>query len=96
MIKILISLWQVLVFFWTKVRPIFHDVIRIIDEAKKQGLSNDDARKKVFQDATDFIQARGLDKVPDSVLNCSIELCYQIYIWNKSKGNSNNNENGKQ
>jgi hypothetical protein len=59
--------------------------MRIIQEVKILGLENEEARKKVFQDITDCIQARGLDKVPDSVLNCSIELVYQIYQWQNKK-----------
>lgn len=83
--KALIGLVQIAVFFWKRVRPILREVIYIIDEVKRSGLSNDDARKKVFQDVTDFIQARGMEKVPDSVLNASIEMAYQIYQWDKTK-----------
>ena len=85
MIKILLSIWQVIVFFWTYVKPIYKDLMRIIDEVRTKGLTNDEARKTVFQDITDSIQERGLEKIPDSVLNCSIELCYQLYVWKTKK-----------
>ena len=88
--KAIIALFQIAAFFWQRVRPIFHDIVHIIDEVKQSGLSNDEARKKVFQDVTDFIQARGMEKVPDSVLNCSIELAYQIYLWDRKKGGVQN------
>ncbi len=86
MLKWLISVWQIICFLWKYVKPLYIDLMRIIQEVKNSGLENDTARKKVFQDITDCIQARGLEKVPDSVLNCSIELCYQIYIWRNQKG----------
>ena len=85
MIKWLISVWQIICFLWKYVKPIYIDLMRIIQEVKILGLENEEARKKVFQDITDCIQARGLDKVPDSVLNCSIELVYQIYQWQNKK-----------
>lgn len=85
MIKFLISTWQIVQFFWTYVKPIYSDLMRIIARAKLLGLANEEARKQVFQDATDCIQARGLAKVPDSVLNTAIELCYQLYIWQNEK-----------
>ena len=77
------NIWAVIVFMWKYVRPIYKDLMCIIAEVHNTGLENDEARKKVFQDITDRIQARGLSKVPDSVLNTAIELCYQIYIWRK-------------
>ena len=86
MLKWLINVWQILWFLYRYVKPIYIDLMRIIQEVRILGLENDDARKKVFQDITDCIQVRGLEKVPDSVLNCSIELCYQIYIWQSKKG----------
>ena len=81
MIRWLFSVWQIILFLQKYVKPLYTDLMRIIREVKESGLENDEARKKVFQDITDCIQARGLDKVPDAVLNCSIELCYQIYVW---------------
>lgn len=86
MLKWITNAWFFICFLWKYVNPIYVDLMRIIKEVKTLGLDNDDSRKKVFQDITDCIQARGLDKVPDSVLNCSIELVYQIYQWrNKSE-----------
>jgi hypothetical protein len=78
-------MWQTILFIWKYIKPIYSDIMRIIEEANALGLTNEVARKKVFQDITDFIQEKGLQKVPDSVLNCSIELCYQIYIWKSNK-----------
>ena len=83
MIKFIVSAWQIIVFMWKYLKPIYCDLLRIIADVKTLGLTNDDSRKKVFQEITDCIQERGLKKVPDSVLNCCIELCYQIYIWRK-------------
>jgi hypothetical protein len=85
MIKALANMWAVVCFMWTYVRPIYVYLMRIIKEAKEKGLTDDAARKHVFQEVTDFIQARGLKAIPDSVLNCSIELGYQIFIWRKGK-----------
>jgi hypothetical protein len=59
--------------------------MRIIGKVKSMGLTNEEARKLVFQDITDCIQARGLNKVPDSVLNASIELVYQIYLADRKR-----------
>ena len=81
----IINAWQVLLFCWKKVRPIYKDLMRIIHEVSEAGLESEEARKKVFQDITDTIQLRGLEKVPDSVLNCSIELTYQFYLWKNKK-----------
>jgi len=86
MIKFIISLFQVLWVMWGYLRPIYRDIIRITKQVSEQGLENIEARKKVFQDITDCIQARGLEKIPDSVLNCAIELAYQIVIWQNKKG----------
>lgn len=85
MFKFLVGAWQMILFVWKYVRPIYGELMRIIRKARDLGLENEAARKKVFQDATDFIQARGLEKVPDSVLNCCIELTYQVYIWQNKK-----------
>lgn len=85
MIKAFANMWAVVCFMWTYVRPIYVDMMRIIKDAKEKGLQDESARKYVFQEVTDFIQARGLESVPDSVLNCAIELCYQIFIWRKGK-----------
>ena len=83
MLKFLSSAWSVLCFIWKYIKPIYADLVRIIKEVKAKGLTDEAARKQVFQDITDFIQARGLQKIPDSVLNCAIELVYQIVIWRK-------------
>lgn len=72
--------WKV----WSFIRPIFSDLMRIIKEVKESDLTGNDARAKVVQDITDFIQARGLQKIPDSVLNAGIELCYQLYVWKQA------------
>ena len=66
--------------------PVYnYDAKEIIAQVKASGLVDDVARKKVTQLITDKIQLKGLDKVPDSVLNCTIELCYQIYVWKAAK-----------
>lgn len=80
----MVKFFQVVWMVWRFVSPIYSEVMHIIDEVKKTGLTNDDAHKKVFQDVTDFIQARGVKAVPDSVLNTAIELCYQVYLWKKA------------
>lgn len=69
---------------WSFIKPIFSDLMQIIKEVKESDLTGDAARKKVTQDITDFIQERGLEKIPDSVLNAGIELCYQLYVWKKA------------
>jgi len=79
MIKFISVAWKV----WAFVSPIYKDIMRIIKEIKDKGLVNEEARKAAFQDITDFMQKNGLKSVPDSVLNCSIELCYQVYLWKK-------------
>ena len=85
MFKWLISVWQIICFLWKYVKPIYIDLMRIIGKVKSMGLTNEEARKLVFQDITDCIQARGLNKVPDSVLNASIELVYQIYLIDRKR-----------
>jgi hypothetical protein len=87
MMKLLITVWQVLVFLWRYIKPIYSDMMRIIAEVNATDLDDDEARKKVFQDVTDAMQARGLQKIPDSVLNCAIELGYQICMWRDCKTN---------
>ena len=86
MFKWVVSCWQIICFLWKYLKPIYTDLMLIIDEVRQLGLENEEARKKVFQIITDCIQKRGLEKVPDSVLNCSIELCYQLYLWKNKKG----------
>ena len=85
----LLIAWRVIClvisFTWKYLRPIYLDLMRIIKQVKESGLENEEARKKVFQDITDCIQERGLQKIPDSVLNCAIELCYQLYVWQNKK-----------
>lgn len=80
---------RILKFLWATIRPIYKDLMFIISEVNSKDLDNYTARQIVFQDITDVIQKRGLERVPDSVLNCSIELCYQIYKWDSQtkKGN---------
>ena len=85
MIKFFMSAWSVLGFLWKYIKPIYGDLMEIIAQVKASGLVDDVARKKVTQLITDKIQLKGLDKVPDSVLNCTIELCYQIYVWKATK-----------
>jgi hypothetical protein len=85
MLKWVISVWQIMCFLWQYVKPLYKDLMRIIEKVRTLGLEDEEARKRVFQDITDCIQVRGLQKVPDSVLNCSIELCYQVYIWQQKK-----------
>ena len=85
MFKWVVSCWQILCFLWKHIKPIYVDLMKIIEEVKRLGLKNEEARKKVFQDITDCIQKRGLEEIPDSVLYCSIELCYQIYRWKTQK-----------
>lgn len=79
MFKFISVAWKV----WTFISPIYTDLMSIIAKVKASGLTDDAARNQVLQDVTDFIQARGLQKIPDSVLNTGLELCYQIYIWKK-------------
>jgi hypothetical protein len=83
--KFIVNFIQVLWVMWGYLRPIYRDLMRITKDVADKGLESVEARKAVFQDITDCIQARGLEKIPDSVLNCSIELCYQIYIWQNKK-----------
>lgn len=82
----LIKAFQVAVLLFKYIRPIFFDLMRIIREVNTLGLDNGEARKKVFQDITDFIQKNGMKNVPDSILNAAIELAYQIYLLDKKQG----------
>ena len=86
MVKLLLSLWQLLCFFWRYIKPIIADTNHIFTQIKEKGLTNDEARKAAFQDITDLLQKKGLKDVPDSVLNTIIELNYQLYIWESKKG----------
>jgi hypothetical protein len=83
--KWLISTWQIILFIWRYIHPIYDDLMCTIREVSNCNFTNEEARKKVFQVITDRVQARGLEKIPDSVLNCAIELCYQIYAWKKTE-----------
>ena len=85
MIKLIISLCQLLCFFWRYVKPILSDTRCIFHKIKEKGLTNEEARKEAFQDITDLLQTKGFKEVPDSVLNTTIELCYQLYIWENKK-----------
>lgn len=68
-------------FLWAHVRPRFQAIMHIIAEVKLSGLKEDAARKKVFQEVTDLLQANGFEEWPDNVINCAIELVYEVYIW---------------
>lgn len=83
--KFLASTYAVAKYLWKFVKPVWADTTTAIKLVKEKGLKDDAARKQVFQYLTDCIHARGLAKVPDSVLNCTIELCYQIYLWRENK-----------
>jgi hypothetical protein len=89
MIKLLLSFWQILVFIWKYVKPIIADTRHIFDEIKEKGLTDEAARKHAFQDITDLLQEKGFKDTPDSVLNCTLELCYQIYLWENAKKEAN-------
>ena len=80
MIKFIVFAYQV----WRYINPIRKEIIKICKKAKELGLKNDEARKQVFQDVTDFIQARGLN-IPDKILNAGIEFIYQIYVYKKGE-----------
>jgi len=86
MIKLLLSFWQILIFLWKHVKPIISDTRHIFNEIKYRGLTDESARKQAFQDITDLIQKKGMKEVPDSVLNCTLELCYQIYLMENKQG----------
>ncbi len=58
--------------------PIYKKLKEIIAEVSGTNLENDAAKAAVFQKITDFMQANGI-KIPDSILNLSIEIVYQLY-----------------
>lgn len=55
----------------------------IITEIKNTNLSDEDARKAVFQKATDALQELGIN-IPDSRLNLYIEIVYQLIKLGKA------------
>ncbi len=55
----------------------------IIIEIKNTDLTDDAARKAVFQKATDALQGLGID-IPDSRLNLYIEIVYQLIKHGKA------------
>lgn len=59
------------------ISPIYYELVRIIEEVQATDLENEEARKAVFQKITDYIQAQGIN-IPDSLLNLSIEVVYQL------------------
>ena len=63
--------------------PIYDELVGIIKEVNDSNLGNEEARKEVFQKITDYIQAKGLN-IPDSILNLSIEIVYQLVKKEKS------------
>ena len=76
------GLWNklnwVMNFIYTYVSPIYSALVEIIKEVKDSDLEDDKARKAVFQKITDFIQTKGLEKFPDSLLNGIIEVVYLL------------------
>ena len=61
--------------------PIWKDIADIVKALKSSLLSNDDKRKEAFKMVTDIIKEKpgiSLATIPDSVINSSIELIYQI------------------
>lgn len=81
-LKFFTNLWSklnwLINFIYAYVSPIYKELVVIIKKVKESNLEDDAARKKVFQDITDFIQKNGLKKIPDSILNCIIEMVYQL------------------
>lgn len=65
-------------FIYVYVSPIYKELVEIIKDVKTTNLKDDEARKAVFQRITDYIQEKGLKKVPDSILNLIIEIVYQL------------------
>ena len=59
------------------ISPIYDELVAIIREVQATDLENEEAKKKVFQKITDYIQSHGIN-IPDSVLNLSIEVVYQL------------------
>jgi len=66
-----------------KISPIYHELVDIIQDVKNSDLKDDDARKEVFKRITNYMQLKGI-KISDSILNCAIELVYQL-IKNKKE-----------
>lgn len=85
MLKFLAQAWTVILYIWKYIKPIYDDMMKAIELVKTKGLKDAMARLEVFQIVTDCVQARGLEKIPDGVLNTAIELCYQIYVWKAGK-----------
>jgi len=80
--KFISAAWSV----WNFIAPIYKDVMNIIAEIKIKGLEGEEARKEVFQSITDFIQKNKVGtKIPDSIMNAGIELCYQVYLTRTKK-----------
>ena len=82
------SLWSKLNwlvnFIYVYISPIYAELVSIIKEVQGTNLEDDAARAKVFQDITDFIQKKGLNQIPDSILNCIIEIVYQLIKQKKA------------
>jgi hypothetical protein len=76
------ALWHKVQFIanliYTYVSPIYKELVKIIKEVQDANLENEEARKLVFQKITDFIQAHGLKKIPDSIINLCIEAIFQL------------------
>ena len=83
MLKFIAIIWQCISFIWQYLRPIYKDLMLSIKEINDKDLGDEVSRKLVFQGITDRMQDRGLKKIPDSVLNCCIELSYQIFLWQR-------------
>ena len=82
------SLWNnlkwLINFVYVYVSPIYKELVVIIKEVQDSDLEDEAARKQVFQDITDYIQTKGLDRVPDSILNCIIEMVFQLIKQKKA------------
>jgi len=66
-----------------KISPIYEELVDIIKDVQNTELENDMARKEVFKRITNYMQLKGI-KISDSILNCAIELVYQL-IKNKKE-----------
>jgi hypothetical protein len=84
MFKWLSACWGVINFLWKHIKPVYNDIMEVVAQVKAEGITDDDARKKAFQLVTDKAQGRGI-KLSDSVINASLELCYQIYLDRQNK-----------
>lgn len=86
--KFFSAVWQklnwLINFVYKYVVPIYSELVKIIKEVKDSNLEDEAARKAVFQKITDFIQSKGLEKYPDSLMNCIIELVYQLVKQKKA------------